>query len=162
MEKGWVHAIAHAADYLFVLALHPFTESSDLERILNAVADKISEPVAHVYVSDEDERLTRSVMGVLQRDVLPLAFFSGWLQRLTHPQARTALNADLRGEMMDIVRDDAETCARYNVKHFLRSLYFQLLSPGFANLTFVDEAPSLTHELLPLVEDALREIRTWC
>jgi Protein of unknown function (DUF2785) len=162
-EKGWLHAIAHVADYFFAFASHPSTEVSDLERIMNALADKISEPVAHVYVYDEDERLTRAVMAVLQRDILPHSFFIEWLQRLTHPQGRTALDADFEsGKMMNIVRNEAETCARHNVKHFLRSLYFQLVSPGFANLTFVDEAPPLAHELLPLVEDTLKEIRTWC
>jgi hypothetical protein len=162
-EKGWLHAIAHVADYCFAFASHPFTEGSDLERIMNALADKISEPVAHVYVYDEDERLTRAVMAVLQRDILPLSFFIGWLQRLTHPQGRTALDADFEsGKMMNIVRNEAETYARHNVKHFLRSLYFQQLSPGFAHLTFVDAAPSLAHELLPHVEGALKEIRTWC
>lgn len=28
-EKGWLHAIAHVADYFFAFASHPFTESSD-------------------------------------------------------------------------------------------------------------------------------------
>jgi len=162
-KKGWLHAIAHIADYLFAFASHPFTEGPDLERIMYALADKISEPVAHVYIYDEDERLTRTVMGVLQRNVLPLSFFVVWLQRLTHTQGRTALDADFEsGEMMNIVRNEAETCARHSVKHFLRSLYFQLLSPGFAHLTFVNEAPPLARELLPHVEAALREVRIWC
>jgi hypothetical protein len=162
-EQGWLHAIAHSADYLFAFALHPLIEAHDLERIMNAVAAKACEPVAHVYLYSEDERLTRTVMGVLQRDILPLAFFVEWLQRLLHPQGRTALNADFEsGELMKIVRSETETCVRHNVKQLLCSLYFQLLAPGFAHLSFVHEPPSLAAELLPYVQATLDEIRSWC
>jgi hypothetical protein len=162
-EQGWLHAIAHSADYLFAFALHPLIEKRDLERIMNAVVAKISEPIAHVYLYGEEERLTRTVMGVLQRDMLSLAFFVEWLQRLIHPQGRTALNADFEsGSLMKIVRSETETCARHNIKQLLYSLYFQLLAPGFAQLSFVHEAPSLASELLPQVQATLNEIRAWC
>jgi hypothetical protein len=162
-EQGWLHAIAHSADYLFAFALHPLIEARDLERIMDMVAAKISEPVAHVYLYSEEERLTRTVVGVLQRDILPLAFFVKWLQQLLHPQGRTALSADFEsGELMKIVRSETETCARHNVKQLLGSLYFQLLAPGFAQLSFVHEPPSLAAELLPHVQATLNEIRAWC
>jgi hypothetical protein len=162
-EQGWLHAIAHSADYLFTFALHPLIEAHDLERIMHAVAAKISEPVAHVYLYSEEERLTRTVMGVLQRGILPLAFFVKWLQQLIHAQGRTALNADFEsGELMKIVRSETETCVRHNIKQLLCSLYFQLLTPGFAQLSFVHEAPSLASELLPHVQATLNEIRAWC
>lgn len=162
-EQGWLHAIAHSADYLFAFALHPLIEARDLERVMDAVAAKVSEPVAHVYLYSEEERLTRTVMGVLQRDMLPLAFFVGWLQRLIHPQGRTALNANFEsGELMKIVRSETETCVRHNIKQLLYSLYFQLFAPGFAQLSFVHDAPSLASELLPHVQATLNEIRAWC
>ncbi|GHO92232.1 hypothetical protein KSF_022800 [Reticulibacter mediterranei] len=162
-EKGWLHTIAHSADYLFAFALHPLIEAHDLERIMDAVAAKISEPVAHVYLYSEEERLTRTVIGVLQRDILPLAFFVEWLQQLIHPQGRTALNADFEsGELMKIVRSETETCARHNTKQLLCSLYFQLLAPGFAQLSFVHESPSLAPQLLPHVQATLNEILVWC
>jgi len=162
-EQGWLHAIAHSADYLFAFALHPLIEVYDLERIMDAVAAKISEPAAHVYLYGEEERLTRTVMGVLQRDILPLTFFVEWLQRLIHPQGRTALHADFEsGELMKIVRSETETCARHNIKQLLYSLYFQLLAPGFAQLSFVHDSPSLVSELLPQVQTTLNEIRAWC
>jgi hypothetical protein len=162
-EQGWLHVIAHSADYLFAFALHPLIEAHDLEHIMHAVAAKISEPVTHVYLYSEDERLTRTVMGVLQRDILPLTFFVEWLQQLIHLQGRTALDADFEsGELMKIVRSETETCARHNIKQLLTSLYFQLLAPGFAHLSFVHEPPSLASELLPHVQATLNEIRSWC
>lgn len=63
---------------------------------------------------------------------------------------------------MEVVRNEAETCARHNTKYFLYDLYFQLRSPGFAHLTFVEQQPVVADALLPLVENALSQIRAWC
>src|SRR5215217_6106251 len=38
--KGWAHAIAHASDLFWVLTRHRYMGETDLERILNAIADK--------------------------------------------------------------------------------------------------------------------------
>jgi hypothetical protein len=62
-EKGWMHTIAHAADLFWILAQHRDVATSDLSRIMDALAEKITTPVAHVYLYDEDERLARTVMG---------------------------------------------------------------------------------------------------
>ncbi len=162
-EKGWIHAIAHTADLLWVLAQQRFLIASDLERILNAIMQKITAPIAHIYLYDEDERLTRTVMGALQRNLLTLPFLATWLGQLTHPEGRIAWNESFEsGRLMDVARSEIETCAHHNTKHFLRSLYFQLHSPGFANLTFVEQHSAIGNELLPLVEDALYQIRAWC
>lgn len=165
-EKGWIHAIAHAADFLWVLAQHPEVTASDLEQIMNALADKIAAPVAHVYLYGEEERMVRTVMGVLQRDLLTLPFLTIWLERLTHPRGRIAWSESFEGpesgKMMDVVRSKAETCARHNTRSFLYALYFQLRSPGFAHLTLVEQRPAIADTLLPLVENALSQIRAWC
>lgn len=162
-EKGWMHAIAHAADLLWVLAQEGDVTTSDLLRIMDALAKKITAPVTHVYLYDEEERLVRTVMGVLQRDLLTLPDLSTWLELLIHPRGRISWNEDFEGrKMMDVVRNGAETCARHNTKHFLYGLYFQLRSPGFAHLTFVERQPVIADTLLPLVENALSQIRAWC
>jgi len=166
VQKGWIHAIAHAADLLWVIAQHPTVTAPDLARIMDTVAKKIAAPVEQVYLYDEEERLVRTIMGVLQRDVLTLPFLSAWLELRIHPEGRTGWNESFEGpesgKMMEVVRSHTETCARHNVKSFLRSLYFQLRSPGFANLTFVEQQPPITAEFLPLVEHALSQIRLWC
>lgn len=159
--KEWLHAIAHTADFFFISAQHSSVSAADLERIMEAIAQKISAPVAHVYLYDEDERLVRTVMSILQRNLLTMPFLTTWLDRFIHPVGGTPLNTNDWDEMLNIVRSEAQTCARHNIKHFLRSLYFQLLSPGFAGMTFITEKPPLTDELLPRVEATLREIRAW-
>jgi hypothetical protein len=162
-EKGWIHAIAHVADLLWVLVQHPKVSVSDLERIMNALAEKITAPVAHIYLYGEEERMVRTVMGVLQRDLLVLPFLTTWLERLIHPRGRIAWNEDFEnGKLMDVVQSNEETCARHNARTFLYSLYFQLRTPGFANLTFVQQRPAIADALLPLVENALSLIRAWC
>lgn len=162
-EKGWIHAVAHAADFFFVLAQHSNVTVSDLERIMNALVEKITAPVAHVYLYGEEERLARTVMGVLQRDLLKLPFLNKWLEHLVHPSGRIAWSESFEsGKLMEVVRSRAETCARHNTRTFLYSLYFQLRYPGFANLSFVERRPAITDALLPLVENALSQIRAWC
>jgi hypothetical protein len=165
-EKGWIHSIAHAADFLWVLAQHRFVSTTDLSQIMDALANKITAPVAHVYLYDEEERLVRTVMGILQRNLLTLPFLTAWLEHLTHPRGRVAWNESFEGpeggKLMEVVRGAAETCARHNVRYFLYALYFQLRSPGFAQLTFVEQKPAIADELLPLVENALSQIRVWC
>lgn len=165
-EKGWIHAIAHAADLLWVLVQHRDVAASDLSRIMDALAEKVTAPVAHVYLYGEEERLVRTVMGVLQRDLLTLPSLAIWLELLTHPRGRISWSESFEGseggKMMDVVRSEAETCARHNTKYFLCSLYFQLRSPGFAHLSFVEQRPAVADALLPLVENALSQIRAWC
>ncbi len=166
LEKGWIHAVAHAADLLWVLAQHRHVVTHDLSHILDAVAGKVTAPIAHVYLYGEEERLVRTVMGVLQRDLLTLQSLLNWLERLTHPSGRVAweesFDGSEGGKMMDVVRSAGETCARHNTKSFLCGLYFQLRTPGFAQLTFVEQRPPCADEFLPLVEHALSQIRAWC
>jgi hypothetical protein len=156
-EKEWIHAIAHSSDCFFLLAQHPVMTASDLERIMDALATKITAPVPHIYLYDEDERLARAVMGVLQRNLLTLPFLAHWLERVTRPAERVAWS-----DGQECAQSKPETCARHNSKHFLRSVYFQLRAPGFADLTHVEQRPAITDELLPMVEHALAQIHTWC
>ncbi len=91
------HAIAHAADLLWVLVQHSSVTTSDLLLIIDALAKKITAPIAHVYLYDEEERLVRTVMGVLQRDLLTLTDLSAWLELLIHPSGRTSWNENFEG-----------------------------------------------------------------
>ena len=152
-EKKWMDAVAHASDCFFFLAQHRFVSAADLESIMNALVEKITTPVIHIYLYDEDERLTRPVMSALQRDLLLLPFLATWLEQFTHPKEGTAWR----------YTDKPETCVRHNSKHFLRSLYFQLRMPGFGNLplTPVQQRPAIADELLPLLEETLAQIRVW-
>jgi hypothetical protein len=110
-EKGWMYAIAHAADLLWVLAQHRDVTTSDLWRIMDVLAAKITAPIAHVYLYDEEERLVRTVMGVLQGNMLMLPDLSIWPELLTHPRGRISWNESIggpeSGKVMDVVRSEA-------------------------------------------------------
>jgi hypothetical protein len=101
---------------------------------MDALAKKITAPVAHVYLYGEEERLVCTVMGVLQRDLLTLSDLSTWLELLIHPKGRISWNESFdgpeSGKMMEVVRSEAETCARHNAKYFLCSLYFHCTLPA--------------------------------
>ena len=53
---------------------------------MDALAKKITAPVAQVYFYGEEERLVRTVLGVLQRELLTLSDLSTWLELLIHPK----------------------------------------------------------------------------
>lgn len=158
-EKAWAHAVAHMADCLIVLSRHRFVAVSDLMRIMNTIGERITAPVAHVFIYDEEIRLVRPVMAALERDLLTLPFLSAWLDRLVHPGEHGSW-----GESTDphSGQNKEETCARHNTRSFLYGLYFQLRAPGFAGLTHVKQRPAVADELLPLVEQALAQIWAWC
>jgi hypothetical protein len=161
-EKGWAHAIAHSADCFWLLARHRAIAAAELERMLEAIAEKLTAPVAHVYLADEDERLVRAVMAALQRDLLSLSFLEGWLERFSHPKGRIGWDETFeQGRLMEVAHSPRETCARHNSKHFLRSLFFQLRSPGFAGMPQMGQRPAVAEALLPAVEHALAQIRAW-
>jgi Protein of unknown function (DUF2785) len=87
----------------------------------------------------------------------------GWMRAIAHAADFLWVLAQHRDVgAMDVVRSEAETCARHNTKYFLCSLYCQLRSPGFAHMTFVEQRPAVADALLPLVENALSQIRAWC
>lgn len=118
---GWLHATAHTADLLKFLARNPQTDGGSHLRILNAIADKLMQPVNHVFVHDEDERLTMAVLDILKRGMVSQPILVGWLERFH----------DWKTKMPDDGAFDPTIHAPYmNQKNFLRSLYFtvQLLA----------------------------------
>lgn len=141
-EKGWAHSVSHTADLLMILAQHRYLGVADLERLLMAIAEKIRQRVAHIYLYDEDERLAYAVRKALKRDLLEMPFLTSWLQRLIElgdlPNWRDAgLNV-------------ADASAYINIRDFLRSLYFQL--------TLSQELPAIAPDLARALLETLRSI----
>jgi hypothetical protein len=137
--KGWAHSAAHTADLLRMLAKSRYLRAAELERILDAIAVKVSTPVAHVYLYQEDERLAYAVRIALGRNLLGLTFLRAWLGRMTQPEG-----------WRDAYTDEAAVSACHNVTTFLRSLYFQL--------TFAPNPPAVVPELMPLIGEALKRL----
>ncbi|MCP4538137.1 MAG: DUF2785 domain-containing protein [Chloroflexi bacterium] len=150
--KGWSHAIAHTADLLRDLARSRYLGVADLKCILNAVADKIVEPVECAYLYQEDERLAYAVISALLRDLMDISFLKQWLDRMVTRSDQKFWH--------QIIADPAENNARHNTQSFLRSLYFQLLmeTSNFRRMPCYDSSPSVRDELLVEIAEALKKM----
>lgn len=139
-EKGWAHAVAHTADLLATLAASVHLDGPQLQRILDAIAMHVTASTIYPYLADEDERLARTVISVLQRGLVPAEYASVWLHRLSQPEGQSDW-ADRTAEGMDLA-------ACHNTKQLLRGLYLRLAG----NETL---AP-LAAMLLPEIQAGLR------
>lgn len=111
-EKGWAHAIAHAADALDDLAQCTEMNKSDLAEILEAIRKVIcSESTCYTY--SEDERMVTAVIAVLGRNLLSDVEITQWVEGFS----------DL---VLTINTGPEKHIIRTNAKNFLQSLYFRL------------------------------------
>jgi hypothetical protein len=116
---GWANAIGHTADLLMMLARSPHLGATELQRILDAIADRLLTPAPAVFVHHEDERLAYATLNVLRRNLVDRNWLVAWLDRFTAAPGQESWRAAYASE--------AESAARVNVTAFLRSLYFQLI-----------------------------------
>lgn len=109
--KGWAHVIAHLADALDELALVSTMEHDDLIDVLDAIKDKVMSN-DYIYHHDEDERLTTTVKSIIYRDIITHDEIKNWITDFAE------LEKSNFGTQYVLI---------YNIKIFLRSLYFRLL-----------------------------------
>jgi hypothetical protein len=74
---GWRHAVAHGADLVVQLGIHPATTAEEARRLLDGVASQIAPPGVS-YVFGEPDRLATAVGIVYGRGLLDDAFWDGW------------------------------------------------------------------------------------
>jgi len=115
--KGWAHAIAHTADLLRHLARNRYTDRDDLEQIMMAIAQRITMPVDHVFIHNEDEQLVLVVWAALARQELTMPFMINWLARCVQVTQLAKPDAPF---------DPKVHAATQNTRNFLRSLYFRI------------------------------------
>jgi hypothetical protein len=116
---GWANAVGHTADLFMMLARSPQLGTPELERILDAVADRLLAPAPVVFVHHEDERLAYAALNVLRRDLVDRPRLVAWLDRFTAPPGEDSWRSAYASRPL--------SAARANVTAFLRSLYFQLI-----------------------------------
>lgn len=137
-EKGWAHSCAHTADMLAALAANRHVMSDELQKILNAIVDKLATTTAYMYVHGEDDRLTEVVLAALKRELIAIQTWKAWLDRF---------------EMEVIEKNKAKGFdlgvygAKRNTKNFLRSVYLQLM--------MAEEPLPLAEELKPMLLEIL-------
>jgi hypothetical protein len=111
-EKGWAHAIAHAADALDDLAQCAEMNKSDLVEILEAIRKAVCID-SECYVHSEDERMVTAVIAVFRRELLSDVEITQWVEGFS--------------DLVLIVNSTPEKhIIRTNAKNFLQSLYFRL------------------------------------
>jgi len=137
--KGWAHALAHTADLLAVLVKNQHTDARQHLRMLNAITEKLSNATNWVYVHGEDDRLSTVVLAILQCGLLGKGEIQEWLVSFT---------TNWKGAWMD----EERTCAFFNVRNFLRSLYLQVATE--------EEFPQ-KEELEKLILDTVQRFRPW-
>jgi hypothetical protein len=116
---GWANAVGHTADLLMMLARSPHLGATELQRILDAIADRLLTPSPVTFVHHEDERLAYATLNVLRRNLVDRSWLVAWLDRFTAAPGQESWRSAYASE--------AESAARANVTAFLRSLYFQLI-----------------------------------
>jgi len=110
-EKGWAHAIAHAADALEDLAQCSELDKNDLLTILDLVYEKMT-ITDRIYSDGEDERMVKSVISVLNRKILSQTYVEQWIQSFG--------DVEKNSEFLPAFKQ------KNNIKNFLKSLYFRV------------------------------------
>ncbi|MFE6075490.1 DUF2785 domain-containing protein [Paenibacillus sp. NPDC057886] len=110
-EKGWAHAIAHAADALDELAQCSELDQNDLLTILDLVYEKMT-ITDRVYSDGEDERMVKSIISVLDRKILSQSYVEQWIQRFGDVEKNPEFHPAFK--------------QKNNIKNFLKSLYFRV------------------------------------
>lgn len=111
--QGWRHGVAHGADWLMQLALHPALDRAQADRILSAVATQAVPASAHAYVYGEPGRLARPVLFVAQRALLSDADWRAWFAALPPKLGDAAL----------AYKDSGWLARRHDLMAFLTALY---------------------------------------
>jgi Protein of unknown function (DUF2785) len=117
INQGWAHSVAHTADLLSNLARNPKLDADGLERILNAVAVKLTTPDSPILAHHEASRLAVAANNVISRGLLAPKMLHAWLDGMPdtlHPRSQSDLEC-------------GDVAARANCEAFLSSLYLLLL-----------------------------------
>ncbi|MCL2840983.1 MAG: DUF2785 domain-containing protein [Defluviitaleaceae bacterium] len=109
-DKGWAHALAHAADALSALALCESANVDSLTQILDTIEFILKKPRA-IYAYEEDERLTTAFIEVYNRKILSEEAMKNWLEKFSIPKKNIPPDTMLLAVSM---------------KNFMRSIYFRL------------------------------------
>ncbi|MFS0553444.1 DUF2785 domain-containing protein [Brevibacillus sp. 179-C9.3 HS] len=110
-EKGWAHAIAHAADALDDLAQCSELDKDDLITILDLVYEKMT-ITDRIYSDGEDERMVTAIISILNRKILSHTYVEQWIQSFG--------DAKMSSEFLPAFKQ------KKNTKNFLKSLYFRV------------------------------------
>ncbi|MDK2981935.1 MAG: hypothetical protein PWQ55_2282 [Chloroflexota bacterium] len=116
---GWAHAVAHSADALDELALCAEMNADDLRRILAAILGSMSRPQAP-FVQREEERMATAFVNLHGRGLIPTEELISQFDLTVH---------NIR-EHFYAKPFDPQDHSLWNLRNFLRALYFRLKHAG--------------------------------
>lgn len=134
-QQGWRHAVAHGADWVLQIALHPQLENAQRLQLLTAISGQVT-PANHSYQYGEGERLARAAYYLIAK--MEAEQIQTWLRQLLAQWKAQAPNFS-QGKLH----------LRHNLNSFLLPLYFMVQEGGNADLK---------QKLLPLLVPALKEL----
>jgi len=115
-EKGWIDAIAHAADGIYALTNCKEIAEDTCKEIMTAIENKIIEG-EEAFNSEEYERIVTIIYnGIISNKLLSDQYICDWIEGL--------------GKVAEIKNKITRFKARVNIKNLIRSLYFRLLHLG--------------------------------
>ena len=86
-REGFVHAVAHGADFALQLALNPAVTRPQLDTLLNSMATQIAPRDPNVaYWAGESDRLARAVLFIAQRKLHTEAEWKAWFTTVMDPK----------------------------------------------------------------------------
>jgi hypothetical protein len=137
-REGWRHGVAHGADLLMQLSLHPALTRAEADRMLEALATQVTPAGEHAYVYGEPERLLRPVLLIARRGLHTPEEWTAWFARAAAVPERGLAFRSL-----------AALTRRHNAQAFLQSAYVAL-----------QESPdsALRERVLPAVRSALQAL----
>jgi hypothetical protein len=135
-REGWRHGVAHGADLVLQLAVHPQLERAQAQALLGAVAAQVAPAGGHFYRYGEPDRLAAPVYYLARRGFFTAQEWEQWLAQLTARVKRDAAT-------------QADLATRHNVNAFVASLYVASRESGDAK---AEEA------LLPGLRKAVRAL----
>lgn len=98
-ERGWIHAVAHAADCFLALAQSRYLQAEDLLQMLQVMQARLLQPNCYVLLAEEDERLARAVRGIVSRELISVSSLKDWFSGFLRPaSAATWKERFLAGE----------------------------------------------------------------
>lgn len=115
--EGWRHAVAHGADLVLQVGLHPQVDGEGVRRLLDALASQVAPP-GHAYRHGEPERLARAAVFLHGRGLLTDSQWQAWLQGISSPAPLADWPASFAS--------DAGQTRRHNVLAFLHALAFAM------------------------------------
>jgi len=138
--EGWRHAVAHGADLVLQIGLHPATTGEEANRLVAALATRIA-PEGVAWIHGEPERLARAVFFIHRRGLVAEAFWEAWFSAVGSPAPLASWSESFTSP--------AGLARRHDVLAFLHALAFAArANPGPAS----DRLAELAHRELVRIQ----------